>query len=171
MQANRAGSTANNIAQGPCIAFSDSTAGTSSLVQHSGGQTEFWQYNSAWHQIFYVNVNRTVVINSPISGVPALQITASSGSINSCALSVTSGSTAGSPGIIIIGGASSGSTGIFFEGVGTSASVFQFGTGWYGTGSATPTLSANKPGSNSGVSGWLQCLNASGTTVYIPFWT
>lgn len=39
-----------------------------------------------------------------------------------------------------------------------------------GTGGATPTLSANKPGANTGVSTWLT-LTINGTNYYIPLWT
>lgn len=39
-----------------------------------------------------------------------------------------------------------------------------------GTGTATPTLTANKPGSNAGVSAWLT-LNINGTAYYLPLWT
>lgn len=38
------------------------------------------------------------------------------------------------------------------------------------TGAATATLSANKPGANSGVAGWLK-LNVNGTDYYLPLWT
>lgn len=38
------------------------------------------------------------------------------------------------------------------------------------TGAATPTLSANKPGANSGVAAWLK-LKVNGTDYYLPLWT
>lgn len=47
----RAGSTANQLQQGPSVQLFDSTNSTGSSLQHSGGQTEIWQYNgSTWRQ-------------------------------------------------------------------------------------------------------------------------
>lgn len=46
----RAGSTANQVQQGPNLTLQDSTGNTDSVLQHSGGQTELWQFNgSAWN--------------------------------------------------------------------------------------------------------------------------
>jgi len=39
-----------------------------------------------------------------------------------------------------------------------------------GTGTATPTLSGNKPGANTGVSTWLS-VDVNGSTYYLPLWT
>lgn len=39
-----------------------------------------------------------------------------------------------------------------------------------GTGAATPTLSANKPGANAGVATWLT-INVNGTDYYLPLWS
>lgn len=47
---NRNGSTANVISQGPSVEVFDSGATTGSTLQHSGGQTELWQFNSGWVQ-------------------------------------------------------------------------------------------------------------------------
>jgi hypothetical protein len=47
---NRNGSTANVVEQGPAIQLFDTGAGTASAIQHSGGQTEFWQFNGSWVQ-------------------------------------------------------------------------------------------------------------------------
>jgi hypothetical protein len=47
---NRGGSTANTIEQGPSLQLFDTGASTASAMQHSGGQTEFWQFNGSWVQ-------------------------------------------------------------------------------------------------------------------------
>lgn len=69
----RAGSTINNIGQGPGMVLSDTTNLTSMSWQHSGGQTELWQNNSGvvsptWLQILKVLTTHGVVINAPVSG-------------------------------------------------------------------------------------------------------
>jgi hypothetical protein len=47
----RAGSTANAVSEGPCIGLEDITATTFTQLQHSGGQSELWQFNSgSWVQ-------------------------------------------------------------------------------------------------------------------------
>jgi hypothetical protein len=46
----RAGSTVNTIQQGPNLTISDTSAVTASAFQHSGGQTELWQFNGSWVQ-------------------------------------------------------------------------------------------------------------------------
>lgn len=48
----RTASTGNALALGANIELQDGGAGTASLLQHSGGQTEMWQFNSgAWVQV------------------------------------------------------------------------------------------------------------------------
>lgn len=47
---SRAGSTINNVAEGPNLSLNDSSAGAATIFQNSGGQTEFWQYNGSWLQ-------------------------------------------------------------------------------------------------------------------------
>lgn len=75
IQINRAGSTANSVAQGPSIELEDTTNVTATALQNSGGQTELWQFNaSAWNQILKVLSTRGVVINAPASGT-ALTVT------------------------------------------------------------------------------------------------
>jgi hypothetical protein len=60
----RAGSTANTIAAGPNITLEDTTAPKYSLIQQSGGQTEFWQYNgSAWTQAFFIGATTGLVMH------------------------------------------------------------------------------------------------------------
>jgi hypothetical protein len=64
----RAGSTINSLAQGPNIELNDSTNATLSLLQQSGGQTELWQNNGAWNQVWKVTTARGFVVNPPASG-------------------------------------------------------------------------------------------------------
>lgn len=82
---NRAGSTINSIAEGPSTEWADTTNGTSSLIQNSGGQTELWQYNGGWNQILRVLTTRGVEIKTPASGT-ALTI---DGAVGSQALSLS----------------------------------------------------------------------------------
>ena len=65
---SRAGSTANALAEGANLSLADSTNNTQTLMQQSGGQTEFWQYNGAWNQVMYFNTSDGVVIDAPSSG-------------------------------------------------------------------------------------------------------
>jgi len=51
---SRAGSTINTIEQGPCVVWNDTTNTTSTSLQHSGGQTELWQFNAGWRQIWRI---------------------------------------------------------------------------------------------------------------------
>lgn len=55
MHIDRAGSTANNYGQGPSLQFYDTTATHATMFQHSGGQTEIWQYETSWNQILVFN--------------------------------------------------------------------------------------------------------------------
>ena len=64
----RYGSTANAEQQGPNILLEDTSAPTSSLLQHSGGQTEIWQDNGGWKQLAFWNTNRGLTLNAPASG-------------------------------------------------------------------------------------------------------
>lgn len=74
----RAGSTANQITEGPNLVLDDTTNFTLTALQHSGGQTELWQFNSSWNQILKVLTTRGVAINAPASG-SALSITGVAG--------------------------------------------------------------------------------------------
>jgi hypothetical protein len=47
----RGGSNANNQQQGPSILLQDLGASTFSILQHSGGQTEIWQFNGSYAQV------------------------------------------------------------------------------------------------------------------------
>lgn len=82
---NRTGSTANAVAEGPSFQLTDTTAGTNSLIQNSGGQTELWQYNGGWNQILRVLTTRGVEIKTPASGT-ALTI---DGAVGAQALSLS----------------------------------------------------------------------------------
>ena len=64
----RYGSTANAEQQGPNILLEDTSAPTSSLLQHAGGQTEIWQDNGGWNQLAFWNTNRGLTLNAPASG-------------------------------------------------------------------------------------------------------
>ena len=65
----RAGSTVNALAQGPNLQLNDSTNGTASLWQHSGGQTELWQDNGSWVQALYVDASHN--LNVPNGNIRA----------------------------------------------------------------------------------------------------
>lgn len=65
LQVNRAGSTANNIQQGPNIELFDTTNTTATALQNSGGQTELWQYNGTWIQLFRITTGLVQQIRDP----------------------------------------------------------------------------------------------------------
>lgn len=144
-QINRSGSTANSIQQGPGITLNDSTNTTVSTLQHSGGQTELWQFNGSWTQILKVSsahlttVNTNFQILANASGT-ALSIVPTSGNV---------------PFQMNNGGAS-------------GIAAFSVGSNYTTTGASTPTLGANKPGSNAAVIAWMQVLVNSGATGWIP---
>jgi hypothetical protein len=151
----RSGSTINTVGAGPCIALDDITNSTFTLLQNSGGQTELWQYNGGWNQILRAVTTRGVVINAPASG---------------SALSVF-GVAASPPLTVTPGGTGTTNAAIYVPNTGTGATPVLFvGSNYFSTGTATPTLSANKPGANSGVFGWLE-VYLNGTVAYIPCWT
>ena len=64
----RNGSTANAEQQGPNILLEDTSAPTSSLLQHAGGQTEIWQDNGGWNQLAFWGTTRGLTLNAPASG-------------------------------------------------------------------------------------------------------
>lgn len=64
----RFGGTANNLAQGATLQFYDSSTTYSTIIQNSGGQTELWQNNGSWAQIFKVLATNGMVVNAPSSG-------------------------------------------------------------------------------------------------------
>lgn len=88
---NRAGSTANAVAEGPNLELWDTSATTVTNLQQSGGQTELWQFNGSWAQIFKVATTRAVTINAPASG-NSLTVT---GPANSRAAYLVGNATAG----------------------------------------------------------------------------
>lgn len=123
----------------------------------------------------------TVTASFQTSGVNGYIGTTSNHTFNLVANNATAISIATS-GLVAIGaGAASGSQGLSINpslGVtplqltnNSSGSAIAF-IGGFGTstGAATPTLSANKPGSSSGTSGWLQ-ISVGGLVRYIPVWS
>lgn len=62
----RAGSTVNAIQQGPNLVLSDTTAVTLSTLQHSGGQTELWQFNGSWVQVWKVLASHAMTLNAAL---------------------------------------------------------------------------------------------------------
>lgn len=64
----RGSSGRNSVAIGPNITLSDLEGGTESVLQQSGGQTEFWQYNGSWVQPLYIAANDTIVVGNPTAG-------------------------------------------------------------------------------------------------------
>lgn len=62
----RAGSTVNAIQQGPNLVLSDTTAVTLSTLQHSGGQTELWQFNGSWGQVWKVLASHAMTLNTAL---------------------------------------------------------------------------------------------------------
>lgn len=62
----RAASTANTVGAGPNTAWQDSGGGTFSLIQHAGGQTELWQFNGSWVQVYKVLTSHGVQFSGPI---------------------------------------------------------------------------------------------------------
>lgn len=74
----RGQSQANTVTTGASIELSDASVPTATTIQHSGGQTELWQFNGAWNQAWKVLTSRGFVINAPTSG-RALAVTAFAG--------------------------------------------------------------------------------------------
>jgi hypothetical protein len=132
----RAGSTINTVAAGPTLDLTDTSATTETALQHSGGQTELWQFNSgAWAQILKVTTAKV------------FSVVASGG------VSITPGAAGTAP--------------ITLVNPGGSTNAIVAGSQYANTGTAVPTLSSNKPGSNSGVINWLQ-VNIGSINGFIP---
>lgn len=92
----RAGSTANTQGYGASIQIGDSNAPTYSMLQHSGGQTEIWQYNgSTWAQRLMINTSGKLTL--PAYGAGTLStssaglITASDGRMKTKTRGLTDG--------------------------------------------------------------------------------
>jgi hypothetical protein len=79
VQIARNGSTINTRGAGPSLIFNDSNTGFASILQHSGGQTEQWQYNGiAWNLNWKVTTTNAMVIIGALAcnGVaPPAQVT------------------------------------------------------------------------------------------------
>lgn len=100
-----------------------------------------------------IGTNSVARITIPITG--GFSVTApTTGSVLSLAVLAATGS---SNGIVMSGGTN------YIPWV-------NLGTAFYSTGTATATLSANKPGSNTSVSGWM-LVALNGTQGYVPVWT
>jgi hypothetical protein len=65
---DRHGSTANNVGEGPSLQFQDTANSTASIIQQSGGQTEFWQNNGSWVQTMHTGTSDGLVVGSPTGG-------------------------------------------------------------------------------------------------------
>lgn len=149
---SRAGSNINQVQQGPNLSLFDSTANTSTALQNSGGQTELWQFNAgSWRQVVKVTVADVVVLPGPAAG-NTLQLNSAGGNASAA--------------INILGGGGGASAAIFASWTGA---VLGWGGGSQNTGAAVPTLTANKPGANSGIIAWVQ-VSANGTTGWMPVW-
>jgi hypothetical protein len=62
-----AGSTANIVGCGPNLYLNDPVTNSNSLIQNSGGQTEFWQFNAgAWRQ--WMKVSSAGLVTVPAAG-------------------------------------------------------------------------------------------------------
>lgn len=76
---NRAGSTANTVEEGPSLFFNDTTNSTATNIQHSGGQTEIWQFNAgSWGQVAKCTTSHGWTFNQGLGlfgNVPASQST------------------------------------------------------------------------------------------------
>jgi len=70
----RFGSTASVVGKGPSVTFGDLTGGTYSQIGHYGGQTELWQFNTSWNQIWKIDSSGGMSINAPSGAVPSLNI-------------------------------------------------------------------------------------------------
>jgi hypothetical protein len=106
----RSTSTANTLAAGPNLNLQDSGAVTATILQHAGGQSELWQFNSAWHQIWKVNANGALGVNAPFGFDVALTVT---GLANRRTQLIQASSTSGqSFGLLVSGGTTSADSGL-----------------------------------------------------------
>ena len=72
------GSTANAVLEGANLTLGDAAAGTNSCLQHSGGQTEIWQYNAgAWKQIAWWDSGGTMHLPGGTTGTQTATFSAS----------------------------------------------------------------------------------------------
>lgn len=137
----RTSSTANNLALGANINLIDGSGGTTQTIfQHSGGQTELWQFNGSWNQILKILTTRGAVINAPASGDTLLVTNVAGGN----ALTVA-GNAAGTAVVRLNTQATTGAQTALFT-------------------------ASNKPGAASvGPDKWIP-VNLDGTTHYVPAW-
>lgn len=72
------GSTANAVQEGANLTLGDAAAGTNSCLQHSGGQTEIWQYNGGvWKQIIWWDTGGTMHLPGGTTGTQGATFSAS----------------------------------------------------------------------------------------------
>jgi hypothetical protein len=137
----RAGSTANTVGQGANLYLSDSTNNTSTIMQNSGGQTELWQFNGSWNQIFKVGTSRNFIIDASASG-STMQINGIAGAIYTAqALTVASPNTTGqSNGIRIVAGTNSSDSQLVLTNAANSVNDWTF----YGDGGLTSSTQSDK---------------------------
>ena len=152
----RAGSTANQIQQGPNITLFDSTNTTVSTMQQSGGQTEFWQYNGGWNQWMRVSSGRNVTINTPSSSTEALTVNGAASAYTQ-RINANTG-TGTSFGLVVNGGTNSSDNAFYVRNASGSTDLFRIsGTGAYFVGT-----------SGAGTSGQVLTSGGSGAA---PSWT
>lgn len=155
---------ANSLLSGPNLVLTENASNFGSMLQNAGGQTEVWQFNAAWQQLAFWNINRGLVLNVPNSG-PALVV---NGAAIGPSLETTGGPIQSSPsgvGAAFFASPQAGGTAFF------DSTVASFMLGWAGgslsTGTAAPALTANKPGASTAIVGWMSVTNG-GLQGWVP---
>ena len=147
--------TSNTYEAGSNIALA--SGANSTVIQNSGGQTEIYQNGV---QAAYWSSNRNFVINAPTTG-SALTINGGTGGN-------ASGTYGGAFSATINGGTQQ--VGFFSSSAGGASGPYMFGTGSsLNTGTTTPALTANKPGSTTTILGWI-AVSVNGTLGWMPVW-
>lgn len=116
----RAGSTVNSVGAGPSLQLFDTTNNTGSEFQHSGGQTECWQFNGSWKQIWFIQTNGLFSMGTSTTSSPGISIFYGSSGNGLVLASKTSASTAvqfnaGASGITSVGSISVTNTATAFN--------------------------------------------------------
>lgn len=71
IQLIRTTSTANAQGVGPNLLLLDTSGGVlGTMLQHSGGQTELWQFNGAWNQIMRFTTGLAIQGRGPVAAAP-----------------------------------------------------------------------------------------------------
>lgn len=135
IQVARGGGTVNSIAQGPNIQFFDTVNNTSTILQHSVGQTELWQFNGGWTQVLKVASTREVFINAPASGNT---LTTNGPTNGYAAFLIGSSTSGGSFGLVIEAGTTAADQAVSIYNASGTAFLFRiFGDGGVVIGSPT----------------------------------